>query len=274
MAVAPASVRTPAGARRIESGGPWPFVTRVRYRLADGSLLDWSSRAHRKRRGHARTWWEPARLGWWVAALFAVGSACFAVGSMPGYSSAVGVRADAITYFVGSIFFTSASYLQFVQCINTDPEAGGSRHWRRRLLALEPRRVDWWATAVQLVGTVFFNFTTFDALATGLSARQENLVVWTPDALGSICFLISSELAYAEAGHGWISWRPHDLGWRIAAVNMLGSIFFGISAIAGYVVPATGDLVNAALDTSGTFWGAVCFLIGALLLFPEASRDA
>jgi hypothetical protein len=51
---------------------------------------------------------------------------------------------------------------------------------------------------------------------------------------------------------------------------MLGSIFFGISAVAGYVVPATGDLLDAALDTSGTFWGAVCFLIGALLLLPEA----
>ena len=57
--------------------------------------------------------------------------------------------------------------------------------------------------------------------------------MWTPDALGSICFLVASELAYAEAGHRWVSWRPHDLGWRIAAVNMLGSIFFGISAIAG-----------------------------------------
>ena len=98
-------------------------------------------------------------------------------------------------------------------------------------------------------------------------------MVWTPDALGSICFLVASELAYAEAGHRWVSWRPHDLGWRIAALNMLGSIFFGISAIAGYVVPATGDLLNAALDASGTFWGAVCFLVGALLLLPEAGTE-
>ena len=54
---------------------------------------------------------------------------------------------------------------------------------------------------------------------------------------------------------------------------MLGSIFFGISAIAGWVQPATGDLLDAALDTSGTFWGAVCFFAGvALLLRTEHAR--
>jgi hypothetical protein len=263
----------PPGAQVVEASGPGPFVTRARYRLADGRLVEWTSRAHRKRRGHHRLWWEPARLGWWVAALFVVGSACFAVGSLPGYSKAVGQAADGITYFVGSIFFTSASYLQFVQCINADPTAGGSDHWRGRLAALEPRRIDWWATAIQLAGTLFFNVTTFTALADGLTAKQENLVVWTPDALGSICFLVSSELAFAEAGHRWLSWLPHDLGWRIAAINLLGSVFFGVSAIAGYVVPATGDVLNAALDTAGTFLGALCFLAGALLLFPEAAAE-
>ena len=31
---------------------------------------------------------------------------------------------------------------------------------------------------------------------------------------------------------------------------------------------------DAALDTSGTFWGAICFLIGAALLLPEARQGA
>ena len=61
--------------------------------------------------------------------------------------------------------------------------------------------------------------------------------------------------------------------WRIAAINLLGSILFGVSAIAGYVVPATGDLLDAALDTSGTFWGAVCFLIGAVWMMPEGQAE-
>jgi len=139
---------------------------------------------------------------------------------------------------------------------------------------IEVRRIDWWATAVQLLGTLFFNVTTFTALDAHLTAKQSDLVVWTPDALGSICFLVASQLAYAEAGHAWVSWRPSDAGWRIAALNMLGSILFGISAIAGWVQPSTGDLLDAALDTSGTFWGAVCFFAGAALMLRTDSAPA
>ena len=266
MTPAGAYVSPPAGSDVVVADGPGPFVTHVRYRLADGRLLDWTSRAHRKTRGRS--------LGTWIAVLFMVGSACFAVGSLAGYSSLVGARADALTYFVGSLFFTSAAYLQYVECISTTRNLAPGDTWRPRLFTFEIRRIDWWATVVQLAGTLFFNATTFFALDSALTAKQADLIVWTPDALGSICFLIASQLAYAEAGHHWISWHPHDTGWRIAALNMLGSIFFGISAIAGWVVPSTGDLRNAALDTSGTFLGAICFFIGAALLLPEARQDA
>ncbi|HKV69542.1 MAG TPA: hypothetical protein VJN72_15740 [Gaiellales bacterium] len=230
-------------------------------------MLEWASRRHRKGGG------DP--LGRWIAVLFIIGSACFAVGSLPGYSSLVGERADAVTYFVGSIFFTSAAYLQYVECISAAPSLDRDAKPQRRLLGLEPRRIDWWATAVQLAGTLFFNVTTFTALDASLSPKGADLVVWTPDALGSVCFLVASELAFAEAGHAWFSWRLSDMGWLIAAINLLGSVFFGLSAVAGWVQPSTGDLLNAALDTSGTFWGAVCFLVGAvLLLFPVPAPAA
>ena len=262
-----AYVAPPAGAEAVSVEGPGPFVTHVRYRLVDGRLVDWASRQHRKR--------GDGSLGRWIAVLFMIGSACFAVGSLPGYSSAVGERADAITYFVGSLFFTSAAYLQYVECISAPLEIGPDVPPRRRLIAIETRRIDWWATAVQLLGTVFFNVTTFTALDAALSPRRSDLVVWTPDALGSICFLIASELAFAEAGHAWFSWLPASMGWRIAGLNLLGSVFFGLSAIAGWVQPSTGDLLDAALDTSGTFFGAICFLAGAaLLLVPVREREA
>ncbi len=266
-----AYVDLPPGARVLRSDGPGPFVTRVLYELEDGTRAEWTSRRHRKRRGAGSPYWAPREMGWWCAALFVVGSALFALGSVAGYSSLVGERADAVTYFVGSIFFTSASYLQYAEAISASPSTDhGDR--RRRWFAYQPDRVDWWATSVQLVGTVFFNLTTGDALITGLTTHQQDLRVWWPDALGSICFLIASQLAYAEVGHRWISWNPRSRGWRIAAINMLGSILFGISAIAGYVLPATGDLLDAALDTSGTFWGAICFLLGAVWMMPEGQE--
>ena len=67
----------------------------------------------------------------------------------------------------------------------------------------------------------------------------------------------------------WVCLRRRDVSWRIAALNMLGSIFFGISAVTSFVVPDTGELVNTEATAAFTFLGAVCFFVGAWLLFPE-----
>ena len=45
---------------------------------------------------------------------------------------------------------------------------------------------------------------------------------------------------------------------------MLGCIFFGISAIAGYVVPSTGSILDQAAANWTTSLGAACFLACAL----------
>ena len=58
---------------------------------------------------------RPVRLNTATASLFVVGSACFVLGSVPAYLNAVGGVADGVTYFVGSIFFTAASFLQLLQ---------------------------------------------------------------------------------------------------------------------------------------------------------------
>ena len=56
--------------------------------------------------------------------------------------------------------------------------------------------------------------------------------------------------------------------------NLIGSIAFGVSAVAGYINPATGQLHNAERSNLGTFIGALCFLVGALLLLPERTGQA
>ena len=58
---------------------------------------------------------RPSRLNGAIAVLFMIGSACFAIGSVPAYLNAVGGPIDGVTYFVGSIFFTTASLFQLVQ---------------------------------------------------------------------------------------------------------------------------------------------------------------
>jgi hypothetical protein len=206
------------------------------------------------------TWWAPGARDWWIGVLFAVGSLCFALGAAPGYLDAVGAGADATTYFVGSLFFTSAALLQLLEA-GTAPGRG-----------LLGRGLDWWAAAVQFVGTLFFNVSTFFALTADLSAAEADRRVWTPDARGSLCFLVASALAWAAVCHRWWAWRPRDLPWLIAALNFAGSIAFGVSAVAGYVVPATGEVRNAVWMNLGTFVGAVCFLVGGLLVLPQRTR--
>ena len=146
--------------------------------------------------------WRPGELGWRVAWLFMVGSTLFALGSFPLYAQFVDGRIVGITFVVGSIFFTAAGYSQFLQVIN-DPPAPGSRF---RLFAWQPQRMLWWAVAIQLVGTLFFNVDTVDALIQGLTAQRENRLVWAPDFFGSIAFLVASHLAWLDVCGGTF-WR-------------------------------------------------------------------
>jgi hypothetical protein len=254
-----------------------PFVTRETYRLEDGSRRRWSSRRHRK--GHERltertVLWQPRTLGWWIAVLFAIGSFLFALGVVPSYATAVGAVPDAWTFFVGSLFFTSAGYLQFVQAINAPPDPGGTERMAFRLFAWQPQRIDFWACGIQSLGTLWFNVSTFAATRSALDAEQAHRMIWRPDMLGSIAFIVASWLAWIEVCHGWFAFRPRDISWWIVAANLGGSIAFLISAFAAYIDPENGDIWRLPLANLGTFVGAVGFFVGALLLIPETRAAA
>jgi hypothetical protein len=250
--------------------GLGPFVTLVEYERGDGLVGRWESRHQRKRAGSARTggtWWAPRARGWWIGVLFAVGSTLFAVGAVPGFAGAVGTRGDSITFFVGSIFFTTAALLQYLEAVGN--ATAGAVHGWGRLFSYRPDRIEWWACAVQLVGTLYFNVSTGVAVSASLSTEAARHHVWRPDAVGSVCFLVASALAWFEVCHGWGAWSPGDISWWITALNLVGSLAFGCSAVASYVVPSTGAIWNVELSNLGTFVGALCFLGGAMLLLPE-----
>ena len=207
-----------------------------------------------ERRRREGVWWRPDRLSWWMGVLFAVGSLCFAVAAIVSQWASAPRPAIGVTYFVGSIFFTAAACLQ----------------WRSA--TREPRGVDWWASVIQLAGTLFFNVSTFAGMKHGFDARQSNLRVWTPDVFGSICFLVSSQMAYAAVCGRWFCLRPRSLPSGFAALKLVGSIAFGVSAVTSLIEPSTQEPVSAAIANAGTAVGALCFLAGALLLLPQAAQ--
>jgi len=189
-----------------------------------------------------------------IAILFAIGAACFVIGPLPGYLQHVGSSADGVTFFVGSIFFTSAALLQFA----TTRLAGGGR-------------ADWWAGGIQFAGTLFFNVSTWEAMQKALDTAATDRLVWRPDVYGSICFLVSSWIAYGAANGGYGRRRRRDGPATIAFVNLIGSIAFGFSAVAAYVIPSTGDVLALGASNFTTSLGAVCFFAGAILLLPAVS---
>lgn len=87
---------------------------------------------------------------------------------------------------------------------------------------------------------------------------------------GSLRLLVASHPAVLESCHRFWCRARGDVGRLIARVDMLGSVLFGISAIPACIVPGTGDELDAAATGSTTFLGAVCVLIGAVLLMGEA----
>jgi hypothetical protein len=190
-------------------------------------------------------WWAPQKAQWWIAVLFVLGSACFAVGPFPGFVQAVGAVPDAGVFFAGSIAFTCAAALQ----LRTTPRAA---------------RMDRWADAVQLAGTLFFNLSTWRALQAALDDDSTNRLIWRPDFFGSVCFLVASYLACRGI-------RRRTRAFRIAALNMVGSVAFGVAAVASYVIPSTGDVLDLAASNFATVIGALCFLVGALLLLPRSA---
>jgi hypothetical protein len=172
----------------------------------------------------------------WMALLFAVGSLCFLIGPFPGYADLVGPGADAVTFFVGSIFFTAGGAMQV---------------W----LSVHGPRSALWVAGVQSAGTLFFNVTTFAAMHTALTNPEYDKLVWRPDAFGSICFLVSGVIAYRAAPGRW----------GLPFVNLLGCVFFGISAVAGFVVPEEGSILDLAAANWNTSLGAACFFACAVV---------
>ena len=275
--MAVAYVDVPEGWRRLGSRGFGPFVTREVFRLPDGTRLLWDSRWHRKHAGRVpggSTWWAPFAMAWWMGVLFAIGSICFALGSFPPYATAVGATPDNITYFIGSIFFTTASFLQYMEVASAPTDLVEPHRKRLRLAAADP------APPHRLVGgghpVARHPVVQPDHAerAAGRAGRRRRATTrsgvptrWAPSASSSRAGWPGSRSATGRSPGG-----RRGISWWITVLNLVGSIAFGVSAIASYVT-SSGQLLSLALTNLGTFVGAICFLIGAVLLLPERTLE-
>jgi len=278
----------PVGQSEEIAEGAGPFTTRISRRLAEGKVATWESRVARKRgtltvrtTGHEeggsrsadsvslnRLW----RLNAIASSAFTIGGGLFALGAALTQLGITGPTASASIYFAGGLFFNTGGYSSLLQAINAPrrgPDGASllTGHWR--WWRYEPARIDWLSTYVLFVGTLVFGVNLLDSFLQGLTVQQVNRLIWTPDVIGCLLFLISGHLAITEVCHGRPCFCPRSLAWWIVGVNQLGSALFMVSALAAFTRPETGSPVNVDIASWGTFAGAVCFAAGGVLQFFE-----
>jgi hypothetical protein len=246
-----------------------------RKRLAEEPLV----KALKRYRLLLRSLWMPGQLNWWIAVIFALGSSLFILGSVlslaPGLAQAWSLDSRAVNmiFFAGSIPFTTAAYLQLFQSANAGEFSplGVTEKPRPVAFGWRPHDIGWLSCALQFPGTLLFNINTFDALLPGLDWLQQDLAIWAPDMAGSVLFLASGYLAFAETSHAHFAWRPQSLSWWVTFANLLGCIAFMISAVFAFVPPQAPAFDAAGLALLFTLLGAAGFLIGSLLMLPETA---
>jgi hypothetical protein len=214
-------------------------------------------------------------INWIAATAFVVGGSLFALGALLAQADVGSPRLAGAVFLAGGVFFTTGGYTSVLLVANaphgTGPD-GAMETGRWRWWSTEPGRLDWLSAVALFVGTLYFGASLLAALIGDLSTAQEHRLVWSPEIVGCVLFLLSGHLALTELrrdrlrGH-----RAGDLGWWIAVVNQLGSALFMVSAIAAFVRPSTGDELAVGIANWGTFAGAACFAIaGAMQEFERA----
>jgi hypothetical protein len=181
-----------------------------------------------------------------AATAFVIGGALFALGAALAQADLGDPRLVAAVYLLGGVFFST----------------GGAASVR---LARGRPPLEQLSALVLFVGTLVFALNLLDSLIGDLSPAQYDRLVWSPDMVGCALFLVSGHLAMVQISGSWLPcWRPRDLGWRIVAVNQLGSILFMAAAVAAFV-RADGDMIAIDIANWGTLSGALCFAVAGVM---------
>jgi hypothetical protein len=197
-----------------------------------------------------------------AATAFVIGGSLFSLGALLAQAHVGGPRLAAAVFMVGGVFFTTGGYASVLQVANAPRGAGADGVVRApvwRWWSTEPGRLDWASAVALFVGTLYFGASLAVALLGDLTTAQIHRLVWTPELVGCVLFLVSGHLALTEMHRDRPRGRRADLGWWIVVVNQVGSALFMVAGIAAFLRPATGDELAVGIANWATFSGAACF---------------
>ncbi len=193
-----------------------------------------------------------------AATAFIVGGSLFCIGALLAQADVGGPRLAAAVFAAGGVFFTTGGYTSVLLVVNA---RGGKWRW----WSVEPGRLDWASAVALFVGTLYFGASLLAALIGDLTTAQIHRLVWSPEVIGCVLFLLSGHLALTEMHRDRPRGRRADLGWWIVVVNQAGSALFMAAAIAAFVRPSTGDELAVGIANWATFTGAACFAAAGVM---------
>jgi hypothetical protein len=141
-----------------------------------------------------------------AATAFVLGGSLFAIGAALAQADVGGPLLPASVYLAGGVFFCTGGYVS----VRLQDNRQGSLAWT--------------SAVVLFVGTLVFGVNLIDSFISELTPREADRLIWSPDLIGCLFFLVSGHLAMVDLSGDWLPcWRPESREWRIIAVNQVGS---------------------------------------------------
>lgn len=210
-----------------------------------------------------RVLWAPKDSGWWIAMTFIVGSILFAAGAALPLIPEFPIAVINVTYLVGSSLYLIGASVQFVQGRRMKINDRGDATAVRRFANKNSR-----AAAVQAFGAILFQTSMTGTLINALSVTQQERIIWAPDLVGAACFVTASSMFFTLSYPIQQRQENRVSARFLAMLNIIGSMFFVLSALGAYIVPLTDQSIYPEVANVGTFIGAIFFFISSIPGLP------
>jgi hypothetical protein len=156
----------------------------------------------------------------------------------------------------------------------------GKKEQQWKWVGTEARRLGYWGALTQFIGTIFFTVAVISGLPGVISAGQWQLqqaLIWTPQTVGSVFFVISSLIYMLEEQEEWWKMAWGRIAWHSGAWNLIGSIGFLLSAVFGFLAnwEGNGPVCCQFWGTAfNTYYGSWAFLVASVLIYIEAMNPS
>ena len=201
-----------------------------------------------------------------TATAFLVGSCLFTAGSLIYLG---GGSAYTLIFMLGSITFLIGGYYQIWQTMKA------SIHFKKSALTFFG--LAFLGTASAKLGTIFYNVDSIsDWINPDIAAQTKQLLESDAYLAGSILFLFSGIIQYAEISHGRIFFvEKNHLAWWCCAAFVSGASLYCASAIHNFDhAKRLGGILTSPTDGMiACLVASILFVFMSLCLLAECSED-